>query len=200
MTPQRTWPLTLTAYGPLYRAQSRDVADDRAGNRHRSGRRRNGCPTAAAARLRRELGDRYLLADIPPPLGGEYRWCREWWQHAEAITPAWPYDSATTSTTSFLCCSAGAAPSPSAAKKSTSNPGRAKPTRRLPAGGRSITISSCRPAPPPVIRYPTAKAGDGGVVTRRRRYYKIEGLISLEDLHGRRYLSQPIIQLLDFRL
>ena len=20
------------------------------------------------------------------PLGGEYRWCREWWQHAEAIT------------------------------------------------------------------------------------------------------------------
>ena len=20
------------------------------------------------------------------PLGGEYRWCRQWWQHAEAIT------------------------------------------------------------------------------------------------------------------
>src|ERR1019366_9482202 len=79
-------------------------------------------------------------------------------------------------------CSAEAAHSPSAAKTNTSDHVKPKPTRHLPVGGRSMTISSCRPAPPLVIRYPTTKAGDGGVVARRRRYYKIEGQLSLEDL------------------
>jgi len=28
----------------------------------------------------------FFLPIFKRPLGGEYRWCREWWQHAEAIT------------------------------------------------------------------------------------------------------------------
>jgi Domain of unknown function (DUF4913) len=28
----------------------------------------------------------FFLPIFRRPLGGEYRWCREWWQHAEAIT------------------------------------------------------------------------------------------------------------------
>jgi Domain of unknown function (DUF4913) len=28
----------------------------------------------------------FFLPMFRRPLGGEYRWCREWWQHAEAIT------------------------------------------------------------------------------------------------------------------
>ena len=27
-----------------------------------------------------------FLPQFRRPLGGEYRWCRQWWQHAEAIT------------------------------------------------------------------------------------------------------------------
>jgi hypothetical protein len=29
---------------------------------------------------------RFFLPMFKRPLGGEYRWCRQWWQHAEAIT------------------------------------------------------------------------------------------------------------------
>jgi uncharacterized protein DUF4913 len=28
----------------------------------------------------------FFLPIFKRPLGGEYRWCQEWWQHAEAIT------------------------------------------------------------------------------------------------------------------
>jgi Domain of unknown function (DUF4913) len=28
----------------------------------------------------------HFLPMFRRPLGGEYRWCRQWWQHAEAIT------------------------------------------------------------------------------------------------------------------
>ena len=30
--------------------------------------------------------DGQFLPMFRRPLGGEYRWCRQWWQHAEAIT------------------------------------------------------------------------------------------------------------------
>jgi Domain of unknown function (DUF4913) len=29
---------------------------------------------------------RHFLPTYRRPLGGEYRWCRQWWRHAEAIT------------------------------------------------------------------------------------------------------------------
>ena len=33
-----------------------------------------------------EWVDRHFLPMYRRPLGGEYRWCKQWWKHAEAIT------------------------------------------------------------------------------------------------------------------
>ena len=101
------------------------------------------------------------------PLGGEYRWCRQWWQHAEAITRltalwhSWEALRLEPGTGMAIWlrdhldhqlpfCSAGAAPSPRAAKTSTSSP--AKRNRLAPpAGGTPATRCPVEPvlgAPP----------------------------------------------------
>ncbi len=63
----------------------------------------------------------YFAPMYARPLGGEFRWCRRWWDHAEAISGwrrcggpgrrcgairawAWPLGTATTSTRSSLSC------------------------------------------------------------------------------------------------
>jgi len=90
------------------------------------------------------------------PIGGEYRWCRQWWQHAEAITrltalwhswealrlepgtgmAIWLRDHLDHQLSVLL---GRGGPSPSAARTSTLSPGKPGPRTRRPDGGRSAT-------------------------------------------------------------
>jgi len=90
------------------------------------------------------------------PLGGEYRWCRQWWLHAEAITrltalwhswealrlepgtgmAIWLRDHLDHQLTVVL---GRAGPLRSAARTSTSNPGKQRPSTHRPDGGTSAT-------------------------------------------------------------
>jgi hypothetical protein len=46
----------------------------------------NAAPTRPVYQGVEEWVTRQFLPIFRRPLGGEYRWCRQWWQHAEAIT------------------------------------------------------------------------------------------------------------------
>lgn len=63
----------------------RKVADDHAGTGHRPDDDKVPAPEPVYSGVEEWVTGQFLPM-FRRPLGGEYRWCRQWWQHAEAIT------------------------------------------------------------------------------------------------------------------